>query len=186
MAQGAWAGLRRGGNLCKMLTNTGSPATSAGPYGSCEGWPGAASCGVSPDTQGSSVPCTPISPPGGGMGHTPEQRTDAVSGLGPWLQQDTRDGNTGGVPGTGHQSHQEHPIPRDGGPGVDRAEACGAPTHQGYWAQPGSPCKRHARELLSKNVLGIPSHVRGRCSGEQRREAGSRSPRSRAGFALQP
>lgn len=140
----------------------------------------------SPQTQSSSVPCTPISPPGGGMGRTPEQRTDAVSGLGPWLQQDTRDRNTGGVPGTGRQSHQEHPVPRDGGPGGHTAEACGAPTHPGYGAQPGSPCKRHTRELLSKNGSGFPSHMGGRCSGERRQEAGSCSPRSRAGSALQP
>ena len=86
----------------------------------------------SPQTQSSSVPCTPISPPGGGMGRTPEQRTDAVSGLGPMA--------TTGYP------RQEHGW----GPRHRPSEPPGAPCPQRWW-----PWGAHGRGVWSPNPPGI-------------------------------
>ena len=89
------------------------------------------------------------------MGRTPEQRTDAVSGLGPWLQQDTRDRNMGGVPGTSRQSHQEHPVPR-WWPWGGHGRGVWSPNPPGIWGSAWLPLKEAHAETSQQEWLGGP------------------------------
>ena len=136
----------------------------------------------SPQTPSAAVRCAPVSPPGRGTELTSEQRTDAESGLGPWLQQDTGDGNTGRVQALAVRAARSTPSPE--------MVPCGG-QGRGVWSPPptwdaglslAAPA-RGTEEPLSKNGSGVHGVGDG---GERRREAGGHSPRSRVGPALQP